>query len=48
VLLRNQTLARLRPYLYRPNPLTLAVIIGVAALTLVLVGRRRSAPPATR
>ncbi len=48
LLLRNQALARLREYLYRPNPLTLAVIVGVAALTLMLVGRRRPAPPVTR
>jgi hypothetical protein len=48
LLLRNQALARLREYLYRPNPLTLAVIVGAAALTLVLMGRRRPAPPVTR
>jgi hypothetical protein len=48
VLLRNQALARLREYLYRPNPLASAVIVGAAALTLVLAGRRRTAPPVTR
>jgi hypothetical protein len=47
LLLRNQPLARLRPYLYRPNLLTVAALIGAAALTLVLVGRRRAALPAT-
>jgi hypothetical protein len=48
LLLRNQALARLREYLYRPNPLTLAVIAGTAALTVMLMGRRPPAPPATR
>jgi hypothetical protein len=48
LLLRNQTLARLRAYLYRPNAMTLTVIVGLAALTLLLAGRRRAVPPDTR
>ena len=48
LLLRNQAFARVRAYLYRPNPVTLTVIVGLAALTRVLVGRRRVAMPESR
>jgi hypothetical protein len=47
-LLRNQAVAGLRPYLFRPNPLTLAVVVGLAALTLVLARRPRTVPPENR
>jgi hypothetical protein len=47
LLLRTRALARLRPYVYRPNPMALTVLIGLGALTLVLMGRRRSAAPGT-
>jgi hypothetical protein len=43
LLLRNAAFAWLRGYLYRPNPGTVAMAIGLAALTLVLT--RRSRPP---
>jgi hypothetical protein len=42
-LLRNWAFARVRDYLYRPNVLTVAVALDLAALTLVLVRRPRSA-----
>ena len=48
LLLRNQAFTQVRAYLYRPNPVTLMVIVGLAALTLVLVGRRRVAVPEGR
>jgi hypothetical protein len=48
LLLRNQALVWLRAYVYRPNGMTLTVIVGLAALTLLLAGRRRAIPPATR
>lgn len=38
LLLRNALFARVREYLYRPNPVTLTVATGLAALTLVLTG----------
>jgi hypothetical protein len=45
ILLRNAAFARVSGYLYRPNPGVVAVAIGLAALTLVLVRRpRRPAP----
>jgi hypothetical protein len=43
VLLRNAAFAWIRGYLYRPNAGTVAVAIGLAALTLLLVRRPRPA-----
>jgi hypothetical protein len=40
--LRNPGFARLCAYLYRPNPVTLTVAAGLAALTLMLVRRPRA------
>lgn len=48
LLLRNQGVAGVRPYLFRPNPLTLTVVVGLAALTLVLLRRPRTVPPESR
>jgi hypothetical protein len=45
LLLRNSAFARVRPYLYRPNATALTAAVGVAAVTLILVVRRRTAPP---
>jgi hypothetical protein len=47
-LLRNGAFARVREYLYRPNVLAVAVALGVAALTLILVRRPRAATPEPR
>jgi hypothetical protein len=46
VFLRNEAFARVRGYLYRPNVLVVALALGLAALTLVLVRRPRPAVPA--
>ncbi len=43
--LRNGAFAGVRDYLYRPSALTVATALGLAALTLVLVRRPRSATP---
>jgi hypothetical protein len=48
VLLRNGAFARVRGYLYRPNALAVAVALGLAGLTLVLVRRPRPATPGPR
>ena len=45
LLLRNAAFAWVRAYLYRPNPGTVVVAMGLAALTLVLVRRSRSTGP---
>jgi hypothetical protein len=42
--LRNAAYARVRGYLYRPNPGAVVAAAGLAALTLVLVRRARPAP----
>jgi hypothetical protein len=47
-LLRNDAFARVRGYLYRPNVPAIAVALGLAALTLVLARRPRSATPGPR
>jgi hypothetical protein len=45
VFLRNGAFAWMRGYLYRPNVPAVAVALGLAALTLLLVRRPRSAAP---
>lgn len=45
VLLRNPAFRRVDGYLYRPNPATVLVTIGLAALVLVLVRRPRPVAP---
>jgi hypothetical protein len=42
-LFRNRAFAVLAPYLYRPNPAALLGLVGLAALTVALIGPRRQA-----
>jgi hypothetical protein len=46
VLVRNPVTARLRPYLYTPNFAATIAGVGLAALAVALVPRRRASPPA--
>lgn len=47
LLFRNPVFARLKAYLYRPNPAAFLTLTGLAALTAVLVRRRRAPRPST-
>jgi hypothetical protein len=48
VFLRNPAFAWAAGYLYRPNPATVVVVFGLAALTLVLIWRARPAADARK
>jgi len=48
VFLRNAPFAWVAGYLYRPNLGTVVSVLGLAALTLVLIRRPRPVDPANR